>query len=237
MTMQSHRTLSRRASVPFSSPIPKTRAEFERRKRQVAHSDASSVVEWLNAAKGTPAYRRVLNVRRELENIGNALADLRLRLVEAVRALRRGPQKMDEVNRLRERFRKRHNALNKMLSRYVFVPALAYSVETGLWRFNTIPRRTNSQVVKLNDQIGVIRVSETSVIAALARLAVNRELYKVRLCENCGQRWVFARRKIDKFCRGDCRVSFHVRSEEGKRNHRKAQAEYLNRLRERAKSE
>jgi hypothetical protein len=189
-------------------------------------------VAWLNAAQGTPAYRRVLNVRRELENIGNTLADLRLRLVEAVKALRRAPQKMNEMNRIRERFRKRHNALNKILSRYLFVPALAYSVETGLWRFNTIPRRTNSQVVKLNDQIGVIRVSEASVIAGLARIATNRELNKIRLCEHCGKRWVFARRKIDKFCCGNCRVSFHVRSEEGKRNHRKAQAEYRLRTRD-----
>lgn len=232
MAMTARPTSSRRRFVEALSPTPKTRAELKKRKQLLTRSDASIVVEWLNAAKGTPAYRRVLNVRRELENIGNALSDLRLRLVEVVKATRRGPLKMDEVNRLRERFRKRHNALNRLLARYVHVPALAYSIETSVWRFGMVPRRHSGSVVKIDDGGLLVRVSETSVIAALARLAVNREVYKVRLCENCDQNWVFARRKIDRFCCDDCRVSFHVHSEEGKRSHRNAQAKYRKQLRE-----
>jgi len=236
--MTEPQALSRHRFVEVLSPTPKTQTEFDKRKRLLAESDGVVVVEWLNTAKGTPAYRRVLALRRELGDVGAALNDLRHRLIDAVKTLRTSPQKMDEVNRLREKFRKRHNALNRILSRYTHVPALAYSVETGVWRFGMIPKHRPGPEVKLSDQRVTIRANESSVSASLVRLAANRELSKIRLCAKCAERWVFARRpQLDKFCTDKCRVSFHVHSEQGKLNHRKAQAEYRNRLRERAVNE
>lgn len=41
---------------------------------------------------------------------------------------------------LRERFRKRHNTFNKLLSRYAYVPALAYGAETEFWYFQAVPK-------------------------------------------------------------------------------------------------
>lgn len=131
------------------------------------------------------------------------------------------------MRRVHEQFRRRHNAFNRPLSRYAFVPALAYRLDAGVWRFNKIPKRTRGRVVKMDDQTGIVRVDETTVVAALARLTARRELFKVRLCEQCRRRWRVSMREMDKFCSDECRASFHAHSEKGRLSHRKAQRKYL----------
>jgi hypothetical protein len=240
--MPSHRSLSRKRFVEALAPTPKTRTEYEKRKRLIAHGDATIVVEWLNAANGTPIYRRVLAVRKELEELGAMLDSLtkqrqetRARRPRTSREIADVHREMEKSAKIQERFRKRHNALNRILTLYTHTPALAYSVETGIWRFGMVPKRGSGREIKLSDRQFAVRINQSSVVAALARLAASHELIKVRLCDYCRKRWVFARRpKFDRFCSDDCRVSFHVHSEEGKRNHRKAQAEYRSRLREKA---
>lgn len=221
--------------VPFSAPAPKTRAQVKSRNRLLSRSEASIAVEWLNAAKGTAAYRRVRAVRQELEELGAMLDSLRRQRLAAKAKRRQTQQEMlgdlAELGKwagMQEQFRQRHNAFNQLLSRYTFVPALAYNLDAGLWYFNTVPKRTRGPVVKFDDQTVIVRASESTVVAALARLAAKRELSKVRLCEACQERWRVSLRGIDKFCRPECRIRFHVHSEEGKRRHREAQNRYRN---------
>lgn len=128
--------------------------------------------------------------------------------------------------RIQQQFRQRHNAFNQLLSRYTFVPVLAYNLDAGVWRFNTTPKRTRGPEVTLDDQTISVVVNETAVVAALSRLAAKRELSKVRLCEECQKRWRVSLRDMDKFCSDECRIRFHVHSEEGKRRHREAQKRY-----------
>jgi hypothetical protein len=188
----------------LAAPSPKTLAELKARNRLLTHSDASIAVEWLNATKGTEAYRRVLAVRQELEELGAMLDGL---TQQRQAAKDRHPRKQQEwldhhaelmkLVRIKEQFRQRHNAFNQLLSRYTFVPALTYNLDAGVWRFNTIPKRTRGPELALGDTLDEsnrnrtlsVRVNEPTVVAALARLAAKRELSKVRLCEACRERW------------------------------------------------
>jgi hypothetical protein len=203
------------------APHPKTQTELKRRIRSMSHSDAFLAVAWLNATQGKPANRRVLAIRQELAD----LADARETLRQQRRALqgKRGQSapeimglhaKRVTLAELQEQFRKRHNVLNVRLTRYAHVPALAYSPELAIWRFGMVPKRPSGPEIVIEDQSLRVRVNESSVIAALCRLAANRELHKVRLCEMCGKRWRVSERKIDRFCTPKCREEFYAKSDE-----------------------
>jgi hypothetical protein len=60
----------------------------------------------------------------------------------------------------------------------------------------------------------------------LCRLAANRELYKVRLCEMCGERWRVSERKMDRFCCQKCREAFYAQSPEFHERKAKNQRKY-----------
>ena len=243
MAMTSRSSLSLNKLVSALAPSPKTLAELKTRNLLLTRSDASIAVEWLNAAKGTAAFRRVLAVRQELEELGAMLDGLtQQRQAAKDRRPRTQQVELDDLRELakshgiQEQFRQRHNAFNQLLSRYTYVPALAYNPDTGAWRFNTIPKRTRGPELALGETLDEsnpnrtvsVRAGEPTVVAALARLAAKRELSRVRLCEACRDRWRVSLRAIDKFCSDECRIRFHVHSEEGKRRHREAQMKYRN---------
>jgi hypothetical protein len=196
-------------------PHPKTQAEFKGRVRSLSFSDVVTTVEWLNAMKGTGAQKRVLAVRLELEELGSMLISLRRQRQDAKAAGlgRKGPRNEQEIQGYVQRanlfneFRERHNALNRTLTRYAFVPVLVYDINPGIWRFNAVPKATREPAIQVSDGNVTVQVTEASVIAALARLAANWELHKVRLCENCQERWLVSERQIDRFCSAKCRVT------------------------------
>ena len=205
--------------VEALAPRPKTQTEMKRRIRSLSTSDAIVAVEWLNAAPRTAAYRRVIAVRAELEELGAMLASLRQQRrhwkgrrpksdAEILENLGAGRQSVA----LGEKLRLQHNALNEQLARYTHVPALAYSLDSGVWRFGMVPKHPRGPEIKISDETFDVLVNESSVVAALARLAANRELYKVRLCEQCKQVWRVSLRDIDKFCSQKCRETSYAKS-------------------------
>jgi len=238
--MRSRATSLQDARKRVTAPAPQTLAELKQQVRSGRDSDAFLAVEWMNAAKGTAAYRRVLAVRGELEELGTMFDSLReQRAAWKSRKFRRPNSDAEilgnanasfEMADFQEQFRVRHNALNQTIARYAFVPALAYNLDSGFWRFSTIPKHERGPEINIENQDTKVRVrvSEASVIAALARLASIGELYKARLCEQCGERWVFSLRAMDRFCSDDCRKYFHVHSEEGKKQNRERQRAYRN---------
>src|SRR5579872_2866406 len=130
-------TRTKAAFTQTIAPSPKTAREIKLRSRSMALADALIAAEWLNAVKGSAACARVLAVRQELVELRLMIDSLRRQRQEA-RARRKGrPEPMSEgeiketVQRaeLFTRFRDRHNALNRTLSRYVFVPILAYDLD------------------------------------------------------------------------------------------------------------
>lgn len=224
--------------TPAVAAQPKTQTDWRLRIDSISHSDAVIAAEWLNSAKGTAAYRRVIAFRGELEFLSKTLVVLRQQRREAKAGRPHGRAAIladanaaAELGKLQEQFRTRHNALNQVLSRYTYIPALAYSPDFSAWRFNTVPKhRTAGQEIELSDGVMTIRVTESSVIAALARLAASRELNKVRLCEQCGKRWIVSLREMDKFCKSDCREASYKKSPEFKNRKAANQRRYRERL-------
>ena len=230
-------TKRRTKFIEAIAPLPKTQSELKQRVRSLAHSDARLAVEWLNAAKGTVAYRRVLAAREELTALGDALNSLReQKRVLKGRRPRTEQQLADDARdslqaaASHEEFRKRHNALNRLLYRYAHVPVLAYNVDDGVWRFGMIPKAARGPEIQIADGPIAVRVNESSVVAALSRLAVSRELYKVRLCETCGEQWRVSERKIDRFCSQKCREAFYAKSPDYKERKAANQRDYRERL-------
>jgi hypothetical protein len=212
--------------VEVVAPRPKTQTEMARRIRSFSFSDAMLAVEWLNTAQHTAAYKRVIAFRRELEELGAILDTLttqkRLlkdkRIASLKKQHREDKEILDSMQKSvtaveqQDQFRVRHNALNQLLARYTHVPAFAYNLDSGFWRFAMLPKRPRGPQITVSDEVFHVRVNESTVIDALARLAANRELYKVRLCETCLKRWRVSERKIDRFCSQQCRDAFHVKS-------------------------
>ena len=223
---------------PETAPRPKTQTELKRRNLTLSYSDAYLVVEWLNATKGTAAYRRVLDIRNELEELGAILVNLRHQR-EASRAKR--PTTREEIledskeiskrAQLQDQFRERHNAFNRLLNRYTFVPAMAYDINTGIWRGSMVPKNSkHRKTVDVSDGQFTVAVDETVVVAALTRLAANRELYKARLCEQCKEIWRVSERQIDRFCSQQCREEYRWSSPEAKEKHARHQRKYREQL-------
>ena len=203
-------TRSKATFTETIAPHPQTPAELEHRIRSLSLTDALIAVEWLNAAKGTMARARVLDIRTQLEYVGAMLDSLPKGLS--------GP-KLNEL-------RIRHNALNVDLSRYTFCPVMAYDLSSGVWRYNAIPQNARGREIEVTHQGVTVRVDEAAVVAAFARLAANRELHKVRLCEQCKENWRVSERQIDRFCSQQCREAHYRAQPEFKTRRKKIQKDY-----------
>jgi hypothetical protein len=182
--------------------------------RSPAFMSAALTVEWLNASKGTAAYRRVLALRTELEALRVEL-DKPFQGIEWETADRPTAKSAEHLRRLHE-FTKRHDQLNVLLGRYSFKKALAYNVSDRRWWLTDIAKNPRGPEVEIENEVGFpkIRVTEAWVAAALASLASSRELSKVRLCDNCRERWLVSiRPTMDRFCSDKCRDHFHTHSD------------------------
>ena len=249
-------TIKRRArivDVGVGTPDPKTQTGLKRQARSMLYLDALMAVEWLNATQRTASYRRVLMVRRELEELGTMLNSLR-KLEQALEQRIRNQKPREQIlklsrnlspaekieadeaikskQKLRAQFRERHNAFNQLVARYTYVPVLDYSPDYGIWRFNAVSKRSRGQEITVNDGYSNIRVDESTVIAALCRLAANRELFKVRLCAQCEKHWRVSEREMDRFCSQECRDSWHAKSPDYHERKADNQREYRARLKQ-----
>ena len=212
----------KRNLVSVTDPPAKTGTELKQRIRSQSFNDACVAVEWLNAAQGTAAYRRVLEVRQELEELRAELDRLKQTRGSAVKV------------RVMADLQTRHERLDVQMARYSFKPELNYSLASGFWGLDMVPKRPHGPQVEMHGQGFAylprrISVSEPVVITALARLAVNRKLYMVRVCDYCRERWLVSiRPTMDRFCSYKCRDAFHTHSDEyrerkaaNQRNYRK----------------
>lgn len=189
------------------APHPKTPTEFEHRIRSLSLTDALIAVEWLNTFKKTKARKRVLQIRDELEQLRAMLNSLKGHTLIRPEHITK-PGQLDEFEFYTE-FRERHNKLNETLARYSFCPVMAYDVVSGAWRYNAIPKKARGLEIEIKHQGLKIHVNEASVVAALARLAANGDLHKLRLCAQCRENWRVSEREIDRFCSQRCREAFY----------------------------
>jgi hypothetical protein len=190
----------------------------KQRIRSQSYTDAFLSVEWLNSPQGAEARSRVLQVRDALEKLMKAHDD--------------NAEDLDE----------QREAVNQLLARYTYVPQVGSS-----WRVDMVPQiqpkaGADSLSVTMSGELVAYGygpeslavdgdhdsfiVSEGYVVAALGRLADQRELYKVRLCEQCQSRWRISQREMDRFCSDLCRITSFQNSEDYKDRQQKHQANY-----------
>lgn len=212
----------------------KTQTQWKQRGiRSPAFIGAALTVEWLNASKGTAAYRRVLMLRSELEAL-RAELDQPFQGIEWETAERPAARSAKHLQRLTE-FTKRHDQLNVLLGRYTFKKALAYNLTAHRWWLTDISRSSRGPQVEIENEVGFpkIRVTEAWVAAALASLAASRELSKVRLCDECRERWLVSiRPTMDRFCSDECREHFHTHSDVYRERKAASQRNYREKLKE-----
>jgi hypothetical protein len=206
-----------------TDPPAKSRTESKQRIRSQSFNDAFVAVEWLNAAQGTAAYRRVLEVRQELE-------ELRAEL-DRFKQTRGSVVNMRGMAELQTR----HERLDLQMARYTFKPELNYSFASGFWGLDMVPKHPRGPYVELHGPGFAylprrIRVSEPVVITALGRLAAARELYKVRLCAQCQKHWRVSEREMDRFCSQQCREAFYAKSPDYHERKASNQRNYRERL-------
>lgn len=212
----------------------KTETQWKQRDIQSpSFMDAALTVEWLNATKGTAAYRRVLALRAELEAL-RAELDKPFQPLQWATANRVAKVSVEDARSL-NRFTERHRQLNLLLGRYNFKPTMAYNLSSRRWWIAMLPGKSRGPQIEIKNEIQFpqIRVTEPWVAVALARLAASHELGKVHLCTNCRERWLVAWRAIDQFCGKKCREHFHTHSDSYRERKRKSQQEYRRRLDER----
>lgn len=212
----------------------KTQTEWTHRDiRSPAFMGAALTVEWLNASKGTAAYRRVLALRTELEALRVEL-DKPFQPIEWETATRPTAKSAEHLQRLNE-FTKRHDQLNVLLGRYSFKKALAYNLTARRWWLTDVAKNPRGPQVEIENEVGFpkIRVTEAWVAAAMASLAASRELSKVRLCDNCQRIWLVSiRPTLDRFCSSECREHFHTHSDAYRERKAATQRNYRKKLKE-----
>lgn len=155
---------------------------------------------WLNAAGRTPAAKRILNLREELERL------LRLR----------------EPGRAQYLQRAGLPAINARLEVYLFSPALSFNADTHQFHASPLPKSRPGPTAMLDS----IEIDEATVAAALVRLTAQRRLSLLHLCDCCGAVWHVASRAIDRFCSTRCRDAWHASTPEGRARRREIQRRY-----------
>ena len=161
-----------------------------------------------------------------------------IKLTKGQAALKAKYEQEMQYLRLREHFRHRHNQFNKILADYnTFRPAMAYEFERDEWRCCILPSDVQREFqIKVRDQNGItVRIRESDVVLALARLAADHQLSSVRLCAQCQKVWRVARREMDRFCTDKCRDAHRRSTPKYRECKKKIQRDYRARERRRDK--
>ena len=217
-----------------TGPSSKSQKKWKHRDlRSPTFMGAALTVEWLNASKGTAAYRRVVALRTELEVL-RAELDTPFRGIEWETAERPTAKSVADLQRLNE-FTKRHDQLNMLLGTYSFKKGLAYNLSDHRWWLTDIAKGPRGPQIEVANQVGfpTIRVTEAWVAASLASLATIRELSKVRLCDSCRECWLVSiRPTLDRFCSAKCRDHFHTQSDAYRERKAASQRKYRKNLKD-----
>jgi len=201
--------------------------------------DELSLPAWLNAAKGSSSYKRVVHIieliRENEESIRNILAKKA--------HIHVGPKE-----RPREHFslwradRILHTELQRTLKRYTFSIRLTGSLYGG-WLVNLYcPRQKDDfgwetspsyrpEPGKTIIQAASYTVCEGDAVLAALRLAERSLLNRVRLCERCSVKWIFAKHKNYKFCGTECRETYYTSTPEYRESKKRQMREYRDRKR------
>jgi hypothetical protein len=206
-------------------------------------SDADKLVLWLNAAKGTHSYDRILEIHRLLSQLLAGYAEYAKRSDEQDAEVFHGrydpkifAAQGEWLGAQLKWLGGLHMQLNLALSRYMVTPQSAYWLTASApfpkgWSFFMVSQPDDDGFeLQYGDQRHGMTLVESDAALSLLRLAEVGDLAKLRLCEQCKNRWRISFRKMDKFCSDECRSRNYVESPESKARQRANQKEYRKRL-------
>lgn len=215
---------SRRTALD-GQPLPKKDLQSDtvtgrnNERRRLALADGYAVVNWLNASQGTVSEARVVTLRNELAALPQDWGIHNTRAPYSHPGLREGWVK-DQRQLVQ-----RHHSLNELLSKYAFRPRVTHVVGRE-WLFAVVPDENKRWFTM---RIGGETISEADAVMSLLRLASTGDLSKIRQCETCGNRWIFAAKRNYQFCSTKCRESFYAKAPDY--HDRKAKNQRVYRLR------
>jgi hypothetical protein len=243
-----------------AQPIPRLKSHTVREEGRFALSDAKVAVTWLNAAKASrekASYERVALIRHQLREFRENRALLeeygpepglwaaawreleeQRSLVNAGKQGRRvdfpGPRKdpdSADYRRLLRDMQRLHTALNRALYRYAFRPRVTYFVAADFLHGGMVPDDNRRCFrMKIDHQT---TISEGDAVLSLVRLDLVGDIEKVRLCENCSERWFVAHKNF-RFCSGNsCREDSYAKDPKYLRRKAYNQRAYRTRLKTR----
>jgi len=219
---------SRRTAVD-AQPLPQktlqsdTATERKNEEKRLALTDGARVVIWLNASHGTKSGQRVVSLRDELAALPKDWANHN-RLAPLTH-----PGLGEGWRKDQRQLVQRHHALNELLSRYAFRPRYTFRVFTEESVFGLVPDddRRWFTIEKGNET-----TSEADAVMSLLRLASTGDLSKIRRCEACRDRWVFAAKRNYRFCSADCRETFYAKAPDYHERKAKNQRAYRQKLKQ-----
>lgn len=199
---------SRRTAVD-AQPLPKknlqsdTATERRNEEKRLALADGCRVVTWLNASHGTKSAQRVVSLQDELAALPKDWAN------HSTRAPLTHPGLGEGWWKDQRQLEQRHRTLNELLSIYAFRPRVTHRVFRGEWVFGLVPDDNRRW---FTTRIGDETTSEADAVMSLLRLASTGDLTKIRRCETCRDRWMFAAKRNYRFCSVKCRETFYAKA-------------------------
>jgi hypothetical protein len=211
-----------------------------------AEPDELTLPGWLNAARGSNSYNRVVHI---LELIG-ASEESRQNIIARRAFIHTGKGK-----RPREHFKlwrvdsKLGAKLHRSLNRYTFSIRLTGLLFGSPWLLNLYcPRQKDDfgwetlyayrpRAGETIIQAPTYTVCEGDAVLAALRLAERSLLNRVRLCERCSVNWIFAKHKNYKFCGTECREAYYASTPEYRESKKRQMREYRDRKRRKEEAE
>lgn len=200
----------------------------------VPAADAQIACNWLNATQGKfPS--RIHALHAQLDEIHNATVsaqqqheDLRRKVTAQDKSGL--PELGAQYKRAFRKLEKLHRAVNEVLTRYVFRPAIGYTAITETRDAGLVPD-VNKRAFQL--QYGEWTLSEADAAISLVRLYLSGDWRRLRLCERCKRRWLVATKSHYRFCGDQCRESYYAESEGFSEHRAEIQRRYRQRLKKR----
>lgn len=205
-----------------------------------AEPDELTLPGWLNAAKGSSSYNRVVRI---LELIREN-EESRRNIIAKKAYVHVGPNKRPrEHSSLWRADNILSAALQRALTRYTFSIRLTGILFGSPWLLNLYcPQQKDdfrwetfysyrAEPGETILQAPLYTVCEGDAVLSALRLAERGLLNRVRLCERCSLRWIFAKHKNYRFCGNDCRETYYTSTPEYRESKKRQMREYRDRQR------
>jgi len=178
-------------------------------------SDATALIEWLNANEGNAAYRRIVGLADNIRRGTELRKDFVSRRHEGAK-----PSFLQ-----RKHLKTFMTAINKELGHYRLVPQFAPLFGPGaLWHAMWWPAEAGAQLITPTTAKRRLRVSEAlaecDAVLAIITLARENRMERVRRCQECNKKWLYARVPHQVFCGKKCQQE-HFRSQPEFKRHRR----------------